>query len=217
MAKGLGRMLGFRIPKNFDDPYMSKSISEFWRRWHITLGRWFKEYLYIPLGGNRKGYVRTACNLLVVWTLTGLWHGADLNFALWGIVFFLILAVEKRGIGKWLEQSKVLGHLYVIILIPVTWIIFAISDMKQLLAYLQNMIGIHTSNAIVGSEQIVRYIKEYGVLFLFCFLFSTPYPMEWYHKHKHEWYMVVIVLIIFWFSVYEIMMGSNNPFLYFRF
>lgn len=217
MAKGLGRMLGFRIPKNFDDPYASKSISEFWRRWHITLGRWFKEYLYIPLGGNRKGYVRTACNLLVVWTLTGLWHGADLNFALWGITFFLILAIEKRGIGKWLEQSKVIGHLYVTILIPVTWIIFAISDMKQLLAYLQNMIGIHTSNVLVGSEQIIRYIKEYGVLFLFCIFFSTPYPMKWYRKYKHKWYMVMIVLIIFWFSVYEIMMGSNNPFLYFRF
>lgn len=217
MAKGLGRILGFRIPKNFDDPYISKSVSEFWRRWHITLGRWFKEYLYIPLGGNRKGYARTALNLLIVWILTGLWHGADLNFALWGLTFFVLASIEKRGIGKYLEQSKVAGHLYVILLIPVTWMIFAISDMKQLLAYLQNMIGIHTSNAIVGTEQIMRYIKEYGVLFLLCILCSTPYPMKWYRKYKHKWYVVVIVLAIFWFSVYEIMMGSNNPFLYFRF
>lgn len=217
MAKGLGRMLGFRIPKNFNDPYTSKSVSEFWRRWHITLGRWFKEYLYIPLGGNRKGYVRTAWNLLVVWTLTGLWHGADLNFALWGLTFFILQAIEKRGIGKRLEQSKVLGHLYVILLIPVTWMIFAVSDMKQLCSYLQNMIGIHTSNAIVGSEQIMRYIKEYGVLFLLCILFSTSYPMEWYREHKHKWYTILMILVIFWFSVYEIMIGSNNPFLYFRF
>ncbi|MCM1387622.1 MAG: MBOAT family protein [Bacillus sp. (in: Bacteria)] len=217
MAKGLGRMLGFRIPKNFNDPYMSKSISEFWRRWHITLGRWFKEYLYIPLGGNRKGYARTACNLLAVWVLTGLWHGAAVNFALWGLTFFIILAIEKRGIGKYLDKSKVLGHLYVVLVIPVTWMIFAISDMKQLLSYLQNMIGIHASDVIVGSEQILRYIKEYGVLFLLCILFSTSYPMKLYRKYKYKWYTVILVLVIFWFSVYEIMTGSNNPFLYFRF
>lgn len=217
MAKGLGRMLGFRIPKNFNDPYVSKSLSEFWRRWHITLGRWFKEYLYIPLGGNRKGRARTTFNLLVVWTLTGLWHGADLNFALWGLVFFVLISIEKCGIGKRLEQSKVVGHLYVILLIPITWIIFAISDGRQLLSYLQNMIGIHTSDVIVGGEQIIRYLKEYGVLFIFCIFFSTPYPMKWYQEYKHKWYVICIVVVIFWFSVYEIMMGSNNPFLYFRF
>lgn len=217
MAKGLGRMLGFRIPKNFNDPYVSKSLSEFWRRWHITLGRWFKEYLYIPLGGNRKGKARTAFNLLVVWTLTGLWHGADLNFALWGLVFFVLLSIEKCGIGKRLEQSKVVGHIYVIFLIPITWIIFAISDGRQLLSYLQNMIGIHTSEVIVGGEQMIRYLKEYGVLFIFCIFFSMPYPMKWYQEHKHKWYVICIVVVIFWFSVYEIMMGSNNPFLYFRF
>ncbi len=217
MAKGLGRMLGFRIPKNFDDPYMSRSVSEFWRRWHITLGRWFKEYLYIPLGGNRKGYVRTAFNLLVVWTLTGLWHGADFNFALWGLLFFVLLSIEKKGFGKWLEQKKVIGHIYVIVLIPVTWVIFAISDMHQLGMYLQNMIGIHASNALAGSEQVFRYIKQYGVLFILCILFATPYPMKQYQKYKYKWYTVVIIVVIFWFSVYEIMSGSNNPFLYFRF
>ncbi len=217
MAKGLGRMLGFRIPKNFDDPYISKSISEFWRRWHITLGRWFREYLYIPLGGNRKGYARTVFHLLVVWTCTGLWHGADFNFVLWGLTFFVIASVEKKWIGKWLEQSKLLGHLYIVLLIPVTWVIFAISDMQQLLRYLQNMIGIQTSNVIVGSGQAMRYLKEYGVLFLCCILFSTPYPMKWYRKYKYKWYAVVAIVLIFWFSVYEMMMGSNNPFLYFRF
>lgn len=217
MAKGLGRMLGFRIPKNFDDPYISKTVSEFWRRWHMTLGRWFKEYLYIPLGGNRKGYARTVFNLLIVWACTGLWHGADVNFVLWGLTFFVFASIEKKWIGKWLEQSKALGHIYIVLLIPVTWVIFAISDMKQLLYYLQNMIGIHTSNVVVGSGQMMRYLKEYGVLFIFCILFSTPYPMKWYQKYKYKWYAVVLIVIIFWFSVYEIMMGSNNPFLYFRF
>lgn len=217
MAKGLGEMLGFRIPDNFDNPYISTSVSEFWRRWHITLGRWFKEYLYIPLGGNRKGFFKTVFNLLVVWTLTGIWHGADYNYALWGLTFFLLLSIEKSGIGKWLERRKVFGHIYVILIIPVTWMIFAISDMPQMLRYLQNMVGIHTSDVIVGSEQLIRYLKEYGLLFIVCILFSTPYPMKLYNKYKCKWYAVLAIVFIFWFAVYEIMIGSNNPFLYFRF
>ncbi len=96
----------FRIPRNFNDPYKSKSISEFWRRWHITLGRWFREYIYIPLGGNRKGFFRTALNLFIVWSLTGLWHGASFNFVLWGLAFFLLIAAEKKGFGKWLESKR---------------------------------------------------------------------------------------------------------------
>ncbi|MCM1145621.1 MAG: MBOAT family protein [Blautia sp.] len=217
MAKGLGKMLGFKIPTNFQNPYVSKSISEFWRRWHITLGRWFKEYLYIPLGGNRKGFFRTAVNLFIVWAFTGLWHGASWNFVLWGLLFFLMVSLEKTGLGKWLEKKAVLGHLYVIVIIPVTWVIFAISDIKQLLLYLQNMIGIHAGGVIVGSVQILRYLKEYGVLFLFCILFATPYPMRLYSQYKNKWYVIVAIVMIFWFSVYEIMIGSNNPFLYFRF
>lgn len=217
MAKGLGKMLGFRIPRNFNDPYKSKSVSEFWRRWHITLGRWFREYVYIPLGGNRKGFWRTALNLFIVWSLTGLWHGASFNFVLWGLTFFFLIALEKKGFGKWLESKKVIGHLYVIALIPVTWMIFAITDMRQLLHYLQNMAGIHASGVIVGSEQVIRYMKEYGVLFIICILFSTSYPMELYRKYKQKWYTIAIVTVIFCFSVYEILAGSNNPFLYFRF
>lgn len=217
MAKGLGKMLGFRIPRNFNDPYTSRSVSEFWRRWHITLGRWFREYLYIPLGGNRKGFFRTVFNLFVVWSLTGLWHGASFNFVLWGLLFFGLIALEKKGFGKWLESKKIAGHLYVILLIPVTWMVFAITDMRQLLHYLQNMIGIHLSDVIVGSEQVVRYLKEYGVLFIFCILFSTSCPMDLYRKYKQKWYVIAIIVIIFCLSVYEIMSGSDNPFLYFRF
>lgn len=217
MAKGLGEILGFRIPDNFDNPYAAKSISDFWRRWHITLSRWFKEYLYIPLGGNRKGFFRTVFNLLVVWTLTGIWHGANFNFALWGLTFFLLSSIEKSGIGKWLEQRKVFSHIYVILLIPVTWMIFAISDMRQLMRYLQNMAGIHIGDVIMGSEQVARYLKEYGLLFIVCIIFSIPYTMELYHKHKNKWYGVLAVVVIFWFSVYEIVIGNNNPFLYFGF
>ncbi|MCH5249761.1 MAG: MBOAT family protein [Lachnospiraceae bacterium] len=217
MAMGLGEMLGFRLPKNFYNPYASRSVSEFWRRWHITLGRWFKEYLYIPLGGNRRGFVRTAFNLLIVWALTGLWHGADWNFAIWGLSFFVLISIEKSGIGKWLEQKKVLGHIYVMTVIPVTWMIFAITNVGQLVGYLQNMIGIHTSSVIVGTGHLIRYLKEYWVLFILCILFSTPYPMRLYHSYKKKWFTAIILAAVFWFSVYEIMVGSNNPFLYFRF
>lgn len=217
MAKGLGEMLGFKIPDNFNNPYAARSVSDFWRRWHITLGRWFKEYLYIPLGGNRKGIIRTVFNLLIVWTFTGFWHGANLNFALWGLIFFVLSSIEKRGVGKWLEEKKILGHIYIILMIPVTWMIFAISDMQKLFWYLQNMIGIHISEVIVGSEQVTRYVKEYGLLFLICIIFSVPFTMKLYAKHKDKWYGILAVVVVFWFSVYEIMIGNNNPFLYFRF
>lgn len=217
MAMGLGRMLGFRLPRNFDSPYASRSISEFWRRWHITLGRWFREYLYFPLGGSRKGKLRTVFNLFVVWACTGLWHGANWNFLLWGMIFFVILTVEKNSYGKRLERSRVLGHIYTLILIPITWVVFAITDMSQLSAYLGNMFGMYRETALVGTQQFVRYLKEYWALLIACIVFATPFPAKLYNKFRDRWFTVVFLLIIFWFSVYEIMVGNNNPFLYFRF
>lgn len=217
MAVGLGRMLGFAIPRNFRNPYAAKSISEFWRRWHITLGRWFREYVYIPMGGNRKGRLRTVINLCVVWSLTGLWHGANWNFVIWGLVFFVLLSLEKCGLGKWLEKTKVVGHLYVIALIPMTWIIFAITDRGQLFSYLQNMVGIHSQNAIAGLPQLRRYLQEYWWLLAVCVLCATPLPARWYKKWKNSFVTILLLLAIFWFSVHEILVGANNPFLYFRF
>ena len=217
MAMGLGRMLGFRIPQNFSNPYVSRSISEFWRRWHITLGRWFREYVYFPLGGNRKGEVRTVCNLLIVWSLTGLWHGADWNFVLWGFLFFILLAIEKNSYGSSLENSRVIGHLYTLVIIPITWVVFAITDIRQLAAYLGDMFGIHQTGVLVGVPQLLRYLQEYGILLTVCVLFATPYPVRWFNKWKDRWFVVVLMVGVFWFSVHEIMVGSNNPFLYFRF
>ncbi len=217
MAMGLGKMLGFSIPRNFDIPYVSRSVSEFWRRWHMTLGSWFKEYVYIPLGGSRKGSARTILNLFVVWTLTGLWHGADWNFVLWGSAFFLIISLEKKTFGKWLENSKVLGHIYIIVLIPVTWVIFGITDMGQLAGYLGNMAGYHKEEILVGMTQLIRYLKEYGILLIACVIFATPLPGKVYWKWKDRWFMVLFLLLVFWWSVREIISGSNNPFLYFRF
>lgn len=217
MAMGLGKMLGFSIPRNFDHPYISRSLSEFWRRWHMTLGSWFKEYVYIPLGSSRKGAWRTICNLFVVWALTGLWHGAAWNFVLWGIVFFLLLSLEKRTFGKWLERSLVLGHVYTVLIVPVTWVIFAITDMGQLAGYLGNLVGYHREGILVGVTQLFRYLKEYGALLIACVIFATPLPAKAYWKWKDRWFVVLILLGVFWWSVREIVMGSNNPFLYFRF
>lgn len=217
MAMGLGRMLGFTMPRNFNDPYVSRSLSEFWRRWHMTLGRWFREYVYFPLGGSRKGRARTIMNLFVVWTLTGLWHGADWNFLLWGIVFFLFLSLEKRTYGRWMERSRVLGHIYTLLLIPATWVIFGISDMSQLVGYLENMVGLYREGILVGKTQLIRYLREYMPLLIACVIFITPLPAKFFWKWKDRWFTILILLAVFWWSVYEIVSGSNNPFLYFRF
>lgn len=217
MAMGLGAMLGFRIPKNFSVPYMSHSISEFWRRWHMTLGRFFREYVYIPLGGNRRGRWRTVLNLFLVWALTGLWHGASWNFVLWGIGFFVLITLEKNVYGAFLERHIAVGRLYVWLLIPVSWMVFEITDFSQLLIYLGQLVGIHAGKVLVGTEQLLRYLKDYGWLFLICALMSTWFPVRVYHRYKRKGFMVGCCLVIFWFSVYEIYRGASNPFLYFRF
>ena len=217
MALGLGKMLGFHIPVNFRNPYISKSVSEFWRRWHITLGRWFREYVYIPLGGNRKGTFRTIFNVFIVWALTGLWHGASWNFVIWGLTFFVLIALEKVCLGNILEKHGWLGHIYVILLIPITWIIFGITDLKMLVQYLGCMFGMAGGTILVGNEQFARYMGTYGVLLLFCIFFSTPIPMRIYKRFSESFFMKMVLLGVFFFAVYEIMQGSNNPFLYFRF
>ena len=222
MAVGLGEMLGFKIPANFNDPYSSKSISDYWRRWHITLGRWFKEYIYIPMGGNRKGFAATVFNTFLVWALTGFWHGADWNFIIWGLVFFVLISLEKikiggRTIASRLESTKVLGHLIVIAVIPVTWVIFAQTDLGSMCAYLQNMIGIHYSERITPFAQVLRNLRQYAPLLAICTFFATPYPTRLYKKIETKWYTGIVLLVLFWFSVYEIWRGSSNPFLYFRF
>ncbi len=217
MAIGLGYMLGFHLPKNFDSPYMVKSVTQFWRTWHMTLGRFFREYVYIPLGGNRKGNFHMLFNMLVVWALTGLWHGASWNFVLWGLGFFVLLTLEKFVYGKFLERSIIIGHIYIWILIPVTWVVFAISDFSQLLIYLQQLVGIHSQPVMVGTEQLFRYVHEYGWLFLICMLFSTRLPERVYCSIRGGLIVVMMALAVFWLSVYELANGANNPFLYFRF
>lgn len=217
MALGLGKMLGFTLPENFKQPYISKSIAEFWRRWHITLGRWFREYVYIPLGGNRKGKIRTIVNLFVVWALTGLWHGASWHFVIWGISFFVFIAIEKLFLGKWLERSKVIGHLYVIFLIPISWVVFAISDFTTLKQYLGSMFGHTSGKVLMGMSQFQNYVHTYWWLLLICIIFATPLPYNLFRKQRQKPWMIAILVGIFFLSVYEILKGSSNPFLYFNF
>lgn len=217
MAIGLGHMLGFHLPRNFESPYMVKSVTEFWRKWHMTLGRFFREYVYIPLGGNRKGNLRMLINMLIVWSLTGLWHGASWNFVLWGLGFFVLLSLEKFIYGKFLENSRIIGHIYIWILIPVTWVVFAIPDLEQLAVYLQQLAGIHRQPVLVSTDQLMRYVREYGRLFAACAFFSTDLPKRIYYGIRGGIVVVALALAVFWMSVYELANGINNPFLYFRF
>lgn len=217
MAMGLGRMMGFTIPRNFLVPYMACSATEFWRRWHITLGRFFREYVYIPLGGNRGGRLRTVFNLFLVWALTGLWHGASWNFVVWGLGFFVLLVLEKNLYGDFLERHSFFGHLYVWLLVPVSWMVFEITDFSELVIYLKQMVGIHAEEVMVSTQQLLRYLQEYGWLFALCALCATWFPVWVYRKLRQTWWLVIVCFAVFWLCVYELSQGAANPFLYFRF
>lgn len=219
MAVGLGRMLGFRIPDNFRFPYSAASISEFWRRWHITLGAWFRNYVYIPLGGNRTGKLRTIRNLLIVWALTGLWHGASWNFVIWGLLFFVLISLEKLFLGKLFAKCRFLGHLYIIAVIPVTWVIFTVTDSKALLIYLNRLFPFVNGSPIwvFGTNDYLYALRNYAPLFLLCILFSTPLPARLYRKHKRNVLTLLFLLGVFWLSIYYLVISVNNPFLYFHF
>ena len=217
MAKGLGRMLGFNIPDNFNAPYISKSFTEFWRRWHMTLGRFFKEYVYIPLGGSKVGKIRLVFNLFVVWALTGLWHGAAYNFIIWGLMFFVLLGIEKLFMLKLFDKVHIIGHIYTLLLIPVSWVIFTITDIKTLLIYLGNMIGIRSGEAMTGAMVMKDTLTDYWWLLAIGALACTALPINLYKKLRGRLLQSVISFVIFWISVYMLLKGVNNPFLYFRF
>ena len=215
MAMGLGRMMGISIPHNFKTPYMSCSMTQFWRRWHITLGAWFREYVYIPLGGNRRGKARTIFNLFVVWLLTGIWHGADWNFFIWGIFLFAVMAVERLGVGKWLEEHKIAGHAYMLLLIPVSWLIFAISDLKELGTYFGRLVGIGGEYVFKGD--FAKYWGIYGRLLIVGIIFCTPFPAKIYKKIEKSPFVWLLLAAILGGVFYFLYMGLNDPFLYFRF
>lgn len=217
MAMGLARMLGFVIPRNFDLPYCSRSISEFWRRWHITLGIWFRDYLYIPLGGSRNGKRRLLLSLFVVWTLTGLWHGAAWNFVLWGFVLFVFIALEKFCIGSFLERHRFLSRLYFLFLIPQTWVVFRISDLGELGDYFSRLYPFLSSGESVFAGDLLRQLKSYWWLFALGILLATPWPRRFYEKYRATPLVWLPLFAVFWLCLYLIATGTGNPFLYARF
>lgn len=219
MAAGLGSMLGFRIPRNFRHPYTAVSVTDFWRRWHITLSTWFREYLYIPLGGNRRGMARTVWNLLVVWTLTGIWHGAGWNFLLWGLYYFLLLAVEKIVTGNFWKHHHGLGRIYTMTAVVTGWVIFSLEDLKSIGIYLKKMFfWIGQEDAWVMHFQVtVSALKRYGIFLAAAVLLSTYLPDNLYRQNRKKGWFLLAMLGVFWASVYQMITAAGNPFLYFRF
>lgn len=217
MAIGIGEMLGFSLPENFNHPYRSRTVSEYYRRWHISLGQWFREYLYIPLGGNRKGAARTFLNLLVVWVVTGMWHGASINFPLWGLILFAFIALEKFCIGDFLQKHGVLSRVYIWFVIPLTWVVFAISDLKNLGIYFSRLFPFFGTGIAVNAGDWIKYGRTYGLFFLLAFVISLPFMDRLWKKCWNKWWMKAVLFAVFWFCVYEIANGLNNPFLYFSF
>jgi alginate O-acetyltransferase complex protein AlgI len=211
MAIGLGSMLGFKFPQNFNYPYISKSMTEFWNRWHMTLGAWFKEYVYIPLGGNRMGISRQILNLLIVWFLTGFWHGAAINFIVWGLYFFILLVIEKLFLFKWLNRHAVMSRIYFIFFILIGWAIFAISDLTLLAQYISAMFTLQSSS------QWIYFISNYGVILIFCLIFSTDIPKRILNSASFPLVEASAVTVLFLFCIAYLVDSSYNPFLYFRF
>ena len=216
MAIGLGRMIGFRLPKNFVTPYASHSVSEFWRRWHITLGKWFLEYVYIPLGGNQKGKVREVRNLLIVWVLTGIWHGSTLNFLLWGLYIFLFMVIEKLWLERYLEESRVWSHVYLISVILISWLIFAVTDLNQLGLYFTRIFPFF-GGAQIPNGDFFRMLDQYGVSLTAGIIASTPGFMRFWDRIRQNHLGTMFLVAIFWCSVYFLSAGLNDPFLYFSF
>lgn len=218
MAIGLGKMLGFWLPTNFNYPYLSLTMTEFWRRWHMTLGAWFREYVYIPLGGSKDGWLHTVRNLAIVWMLTGIWHGAGYNFILWGAVLFVILLIEKLWLGKIMNRIPMIGHLYMLVMIPLTWTIFAIDQMDQLWVFFTRLFPFGAQGVwSVFRYDYVKYWKQYYPFFLIAILFSTRIPFRILKKIKKNWIVWVLLGAIFGASVYCMGRGLDDPFLYFRF
>ncbi len=214
MARGLGKTLGYHLPKNFDYPYTALTMTDFWRRWHITLGAWFREYVYIPLGGNRKGSMY--CNLFVVWFLTGIWHGASLNFVLWGMFLFALIAMEKAGLYMFLNKYKLAGRSYMFLAILVSWLLFATEDMASFATYARNLIGQGGEFAFVGD--FIKYLRKYGHFLLIGTFMATSLPRRIYPMLKaKKWMLVPTLVIISGLSVYFVYKGMNDPFMYFKF
>ena len=218
MAIGLGRMLGFAFPENFRYPYLADSITDFWRRWHITLSSWFRDYVYIPLGGNRRGLGRQLLNLLIVWCLTGIWHGASWNYLLWGLYYALLLMLEKAFLLRRLERGpRWIAHVYALFLVVVGWVLFSLEDLGQCVRYLSAMFG---GGGGLISATFLYYLRSYGPSLVILLLCATPLPRRLFDRLPEKvrgCVLPVLLLGVLVLSTAYLVDGSYNPFLYFRF
>lgn len=219
MAVGIGRMFGFRLPQNFRSPYCSTSVSDFYRRWHITLGHWFRDYVYIPMGGSRAGTARTILNLFAVWLLTGLWHGMRWNFVLWGMSLFVLIAAEKLFLRKYLDRFPVLGHLYLLFFIPLTWMLFANTNLGDLVTYFARLFPVVPTGGNVYGSDWMEVGRRYAPYLLAGGALLLPWPEEFLldREQKHRFITGIVLTAAFWASIYSIRHSANNPFMYLQF
>lgn len=219
MAAGIGVMIGFPFITNFDHPYGSGSVSEFYRRWHATLGSWFRDYIYIPLGGSRKGELRTIFNLLVVWLVTGFWHGITLNFIIWGLSLCFIIICERLFVLKRLPAplSRFVGKVNVLILIPLTWVVFAISDPEMLGMYFSRLFPFTGSGVAVNQGDFLKNIGIYWTVLLPSLILLIPRVYDFWANRRNRLIFNIIWIILFWACIYSLAGAAGNPFMYFKF
>ena len=210
MAIGIGRILGFRLPQNFNYPYLAKSVGDFYRRWHMTLTRWFKDYIYIPLGGNRKGLPRTVINILIVWLVTALWHGFHWNFVIWGMSLGLLVVLEKLWLGKHLQRLQVLPHLYVLFVIPMTWICFAMKTPADIGAYLARLFPFFGSSPYVNEADVVEPFRKTWIPALAGIVLCFPFVEHLLQRFHKSWFVSILLAILFWLSVYMLQKNGSS-------
>ncbi|EOO27518.1 hypothetical protein IIU_05899 [Bacillus cereus VD133] len=222
MAQGLGKMYGFSFPDNFNYPYISKSVTEFWRRWHISLGSWFREYVYIPLGGNRLGPLKQFRNLFIVWFLTGLWHGASWNFVVWGLYFGFFVAIEKVFLLRWLKnRMNVVGHVYTLIIVLIGWVFFEFENLSTAMKFIGIMFGFNHSALL--DNQTLYYISTNWILLIVLAMCSTPFPKKAFVYARGRLNIVgaigvpILYVLLVVLSTAYLVNDTYNPFLYFRF
>ena len=213
MGIGMGKMLGFDFPDNFNLPYISRSITEFWRRWHMTLSGWFREYVYIPLGGNRKGKARQIFNLFIVWLLTGIWHGANWNFICWGLYYFVLLMIEKLFLLPYLEKGKIWPHVYTLFLVVVGWAMFVGNEYGVEFGLLFQKLFVWSSGV-----SPLYYLRNYLVVLILSVLCCTEIPKKlWDEMQQVTWTRVLTVATLFVLSIAYVIGSDSHPFLYFNF
>ena len=219
MAAGVGVMLGFPFVVNFDQPYSAKGVSDFYRRWHATLGSWFRDYIYIPLGGSRVKAPRIIFNLLIVWLITGFWHGITLNYILWGLILFVIIVSERfivfKLLPKWL--GVVVGRLHVFVLIPLTWVVFAIPGMNMLREYFCRLFPFFGEGIAVNAGDYIKKLGTYGVFLGLGLILLIPGIYGLFEKYRKKPVIMAILFVIFWICVFSLSNSAGNPFMYFKF